>query len=96
MTGSAISREYCAQVFDDIAAKFEEYERNSRYQDALKSEICTLVQKFRQQLRKSHKKLRKGSSNLQRGCNDNYDEEDDSEAIIAYLEIVNDFIKANI
>ena len=29
--GSVITREYCAQVFDDIAAKFEEYERNSRY-----------------------------------------------------------------
>ena len=45
-------------------------------------------------LRKSHKKLRKGSSSVNIVAN--YEDEDDSEAVVSYLEIINDFIKANI
>jgi hypothetical protein len=45
-------------------------------------------------LRKAHKKLRKGSSNVNA---DIYVEiEDDPEAIVTYLELINDFIKANL
>jgi hypothetical protein len=45
-------------------------------------------------LRKSHKKLRKGSSSV--NIVNNYEDEDDTEAVVSYLEIINDFIKANI
>ncbi len=54
-----------------------------------------MAHKFRQHLRKSHKKLRKGSSSVN-GVVTNYEDEDDSEAVVSYLEIINDFIKANI
>lgn len=61
-------------------------------------------------MRKAHKKLRKGSSNVQarntrlesedrsfRPYYADYDlEEDDPESVITYLELINDFIKANI
>lgn len=53
-----------------------------------------MAHKFRQQLRKSHKKLRKGSSSVNEVTN--YEDEDDSEAVVSYLEIINDFIRANI
>lgn len=67
---------------------FQEFVMNQRYQDLLKTELCSKVHKFRQLLRKSHKKLRKGSNDI------TY--EDDPETVVAYLEIVNDFIRANL
>jgi hypothetical protein len=60
------------------------------------------VHKLRQILRKSHKKLRKGSSNVAVGTgygnsgDRNYEWEDDHDAVIMYLEVINDFIKANL
>ena len=44
----------------------EEYVGNMRVQEELREELCAKVQKFKTQLRKAHKKLRKGSSNVQR------------------------------
>jgi hypothetical protein len=56
--------------------------------------LCAQTHKFRSLLRKSHKKLRKGSSLV--NIVGNYEDEDDTEAVVSYLEIINDFIKANI
>jgi len=47
-------------------------------------------------LRKAHKRLRKGSSNVANRKPWEDVEETDSEAIVHYLALVNDFIKANI
>ena len=76
--------------------KFDEYVRNGRLQDELKHEIVKAAHKFRQSLRKSHKKLRKGSSNVMKTPNYTDEQEDDAEAIVTYLELINDFIRANI
>ena len=65
-------------------------------QDCLRHDIVKAAQKFRQSLRKAHKKLRKGSSNVMRTPNYTEEIEDDAEAIVAYLELINDFIRANI
>jgi hypothetical protein len=67
--------------------------RNGKLQEGLKTDIVTTAHRFRQQLRKAHKKLRKGSSNIQINYNDDF--EDEPDAIVTYLELVNDFIKAN-
>lgn len=47
-------------------------------------------------LRKAHKRLRKGSSNAANRKPWQEVEEDDSEVIVHYLALINDFIKANI
>lgn len=76
---------------------FNEYVDTERLSDVLKAEICSKTHKFRAILRKSHKKLRKGSSNVFRKQSDDmYGEGDDIEAVVNYLEMINDFIKQNI
>jgi len=47
-------------------------------------------------LRKAHKRLRKGSSNVANRKTWEGMEETDQEAVVHYLGLVNDFIKANI
>ena len=63
----------------------------------IKTDLCSKALKFRVLLRKSHKKLRKGSSNVNRKQSDDiYGESDDLEAVINYMDLLNDFIKTNI
>lgn len=53
-------------MYMELIEKYQEYERNGRLQEDLKAEICEKALKMRSMLRKAHKKLRKGSSNVNR------------------------------
>lgn len=60
----------------------------------MKEQLVQKVHKFRQVLRKTHKKLRKGSS---REDGQHYDNVvDDLEIVVEYLDLINDFTKDNL
>jgi len=52
---------------------FYDYTENGRLSDVIKDELANKVLKFRQMLRKAHKKLRKGSSSVHPSVSNYYD-----------------------
>ena len=58
----SLTQDGCGRVYTEIVELFEEYTWNGRLQEGVKVELCGKVHRFRQVLRKSHKKFRKGSS----------------------------------
>ncbi|CDW89302.1 isoform c [Stylonychia lemnae] len=99
------NEENCLKLYQELMEMFSEFDGNGRLQDQLKQDLCSKVHKFRSQLRKAHKKMRKGSSNVNQKFEtpadrnsyafdqDDYMNTDDFEVVVNYLDLVNDFIK---
>ena len=93
---NVLNKETCSQILNEIQDIFDEYEVNCKLQDQLRHDLCSKVHKFRQTLRKAHKKFRKGSSNLNTDQDDDDEVFEDFEMIVNYLDCINDFIKTKI